>query len=70
MKSYGVCVYDLRGLRVQVTGSACTKSLREFLRLRRHDQERTKSEYKMTEKSVIFASNSKPKYQEKCIDSI
>jgi len=70
MKSYGVCVYNLRGLRVQLTGSACTKRLREFLRFRRLDQERTNSEYKMDEKSELFTSNSRPKYRRKCVDSI
>jgi len=69
MKSYGVCVYKLRGLRVQVTGSACTNSLRDSLRIRRLDRERMKSEYEMTGKSEIIASNSKPKYRRKRIDS-
>jgi len=47
MRTYGVCVYKLRGLRVQVTGSACTKRLQDSLRIRPKREERTKFEYKI-----------------------
>ena len=46
MRTYGVCVYNLRGLRVQLTGSACTKRLQEILRIHLKREERTKIEYK------------------------
>ena len=46
MKSYGVYLYDLRGLFVQFTGSICTKWLREFLRIRPKREERSKIKYK------------------------
>ena len=36
----------LRGLRVQVTGSACTKRRRDSLRIRPIREERTKIKYK------------------------
>jgi hypothetical protein len=44
--TYGVYLYDLRGLFVQFTGSICTKWLREFLRIRPKREERSKIKYK------------------------
>ncbi|OQC27697.1 MAG: hypothetical protein BWX67_02352 [Thermotogae bacterium ADurb.Bin062] len=56
MKSYGVYLYDLRGLFVQLTGSICTKWLRDYLRLHPKREERVKIKYKIGDFAGKFRS--------------